>query len=358
MLGQFKINEEDVVRVPEDRLRSTVSAILMKMNVPDEDAWLAADVLVTADLRGVDSHGVSNLLRGYVQGYSSGLFNARPQWRIAQETLCAATVDCDGGLGVIIAPKAMELAIKKAKETGVGVVTARNGHHLGMASYHAMLALEHDMVGLCLTSANPIVLPTFGSEPRLGTNPIALAAPTRVEHPFVYDAATSVVAGNKIGIARRLGRILPPGWIADEEGTPIMESIDPPEKYRVLPLGSTQELGSYKGYGLACVVDILAGILSGGGYGMVAGSGFNNHFFTAYNIEAFTSVSQFKDMMDDFLRELKDTPPAPGHQRVLVPGQLEWETEQERRANGIPLHNEVTQWLHDICEEMTIPLAL
>ena len=161
----------------------------------------------------------------------------------------------------------MDIAIRKAAEVGVGMVTIGNSRHLGMASYHAMLALEHDMIGVCMTSAPPRMVPTFGAEPRLGTNPIAVAVPARNEPPFVFDAATSSVAQNKIEIARRLGADLEPGWLAAEDGTPIMEEVPVPATYHLLPVGATRELGSHKGYGLACVVDILAGVLTGFGYG-------------------------------------------------------------------------------------------
>ena len=368
MLDRFKVKEEDSVRVRSDTLRATVTAIFEKLNVPSEDAALGADVLVAADLRGVDSHGVSNMLRSYVTGYTEGRLNPRPQWRILRESPATANIDCDRGLGTIIAPKAMDIAIRKAKETGVGIVTMGNGRHLGMAGYHAMRALQHDMIGMCMTAPGPLVLPTFGQEARLGTNPIAVAVPTKKESPFVLDMATSVIAANKIGIARRLGSALSPGWIADEDGTPIMEEIPTPPTSgdvpgsgypaRVLPLGSTRELGSHKGYGLACVVEILCGILSGAGFAMMGDRANTKHFVAAYNVEAFTPVDEFKEMMDDFLRTLKETPPAKGHDRVLVAGQPEAEAEADRLVRGIPLHNEVVQWFKDICNELNVPYML
>ena len=355
MLEQFHIKEEDAVRVHANDLRNTAASIFEKLNVPPEDARLAADVLVTADLRGVESHGVSNMLREYVAGYNQGQINPNPRWRVVRESLATANVDSDAGLGIIVTPKVMEIAIDKARNTGVGMVTISNGRHLGMAAYHAMMALKHDMIGVCMTGCPPIVLPTFGAESRIGTNPIAVAAPAKEEPPFVFDAASSVVAGNKIRIAQRLGIMLPAGWVGDDDGKPIMEAIETPPTYQLLPLGSTREGGSHKGYGLACVVDILSGILSGTGFGMVPGRPNFSHFVGAYNIEAFTDVDRFKDLMDDFLRSLKATPPAPGHERVLVAGQPEWETQKERLANGIPLHKEVIQWFEDICSEMDIP---
>ena len=202
--------------------------------------------------------------------------------------------------------------------------------------------------------------------PRLGTNPIALAAPAGEEPPFVFDAATSVIAGNKLGLASRLGLDLEPGWVADGDGTPLMEPVPAPtdwapgsaRRYQQLPLGSTREGGSHKGYGLACMVDILSGILAGSAFGMVPGRPNFSHMVAAYNIEAFTEIDQFKSLMDDFLRALKDTPPAPGHDRVIVPGQLEVEATQDRQANGIPLHKEVVQWFQDICNELGIPYSM
>ena len=239
MLELFHIKEEDAVRVQSDPLRATVTTIFEKLNVPEEDARLAADVLVTADLRGVDSHGVSNMLRAYIEGYNRGEINPRPRWEIVRETPATANVDSDTGLGIIVVPKAMEIAIDKARNTGVGMVTISNGRHLGMASYHAMMALKHDMIGTCMTACPPAVLPTFGAEPMMGTNPIALAAPAKEELPFVFDAATSIVPVNKLRMIQRLGAKLPAGWVADDEGNPIMEPIEAPTNRLLLPLGGT-----------------------------------------------------------------------------------------------------------------------
>ena len=366
MLERFYVDEADAVRVREADLRATVGAIFEKMNVPPEDAALGADALVTADLRGVETHGVSNMLRAYVGGYNRDEINPTPNLQIVRETASTANVDSDRGLGIIVTPKAMDIAIEKARNTGLGMVTITNGRHLGMASYHAMMALKHDMIGMCMTGCPPSVLPTFGAQPRLGTNPIALAAPAGEEPPFVFDAATSVIAGNKLGLASRLGLDLEPGWVADGDGTPLMEAVPAPtdwapgsaRRYQQLPLGSTREGGSHKGYGLACMVDILSGILAGSAFGMVPGRPNFSHMVAAYNIEAFTEIDQFKSLMDDFLRALKDTPTAPGHDRVIVPGQLEVEATQDRQANGIPLHKEVVQWFQDICNELGIPYSL
>ena len=354
MLPRFRVNLEEAINVSGDDLKSTVASIFEKVGVPAEDAELGADVLVLADLRGVDSHGVSNMLRSYLGGYQRGEINPRPNISIVRETAATASIDSDRGLGTIVTPKAMDIAIQKAKEVGVGMVTIGNSRHLGMASYHAMLALEHDMIGVCMTSAPPRMVPTFGAEPRLGTNPIAVAVPARNEAPFVFDAATSSVAQNKIEIARRLGADLEPGWLASEDGTPIMEEVPVPENYHLLPVGATRELGSHKGYGLACVVDILAGVLTGFGYGAVPGRPNFGHYVAAYNVAGFDDPDHFKDEMDGWLQMMKSTKPAPGHDRVLVAGQPEAEMEAVRRQDGIPLHPDVAQFIRDTCAELSV----
>ena len=365
MLDRFKVDKSAAIRVKEAPLRRTVAEIFRKSGVPDEDCDLAADVLVTADLRGAESHGVSDPIRLYLAAFENGTLNPRPNWRVLRETPATANIDSDRGLGLIVVPKAMDIAIEKAKQVGVGVVTVQNGRHLGIASYHAMMALKHDMIGMCMTSGPPSVVPTFGAEPRLGTNPIALAAPADKEPPFVFDVAMSTIAFNKVLLAQRLGRNLLPGWIAAADGTPIMEETAPPPTgpdgfplVHLLPLGSTPELGSHKGYGLAAMVDILSGILTGGGYGALPPLYSFNHYVAAYSVEAFTDTGEFKRTMDEWLRMLKSTAPAGGQERVMYPGLPEAETERERKANGIPLHPDVIDWFQDICAQLSIPFIL
>ena len=358
MLDMFKVPEDIAVRVPEQELRGVVTAIFERLDVPPEDAALAADVLVTADVRGIDSHGVSNMLRGYVAGYREGRLNPRPQWKVIRERAATATIDCDRGLGIIIGPKGMEIAIQKAKETGMGVVAMGNGGHMGMASYYAMQALKHDMIGMAMTAVGSTVVPTFGAEGRIGTNPIAVAVPAKEMHPFVFDAATSMVAHNKILLARRLGAHIPGNWVTDAEGRIISEPGPVPEVHHLLPFGGTRELGSHKGYGLGMVVEIMCSVLSGQLPGAMAQRRPANHFVAAYNIDAFTDVEQFKQTMDEWLRVMEATPPAPGFERVLTPGQEEAEEEVKRRAKGIPFHPEVIDWFEQICREMEIPFTL
>jgi L-2-hydroxycarboxylate dehydrogenase (NAD+) len=199
MLERFKVPKSDEVRVPESSLRETVSAIFEKIGVSPEDAALGADVLTATDMRGVETHGVSNTLRGYVKAYGEGTLNPRPEWRLVTESPGTAVMDADKGLAVILGPKAMNIAIEKARTVGVGMVTMFNAGHSGAIGHHAMLAAKADMVGMCTTAASGGVLPTFGAEARLGTNPIAVAAPAKNEPYFLFDAATSAVAANKLG---------------------------------------------------------------------------------------------------------------------------------------------------------------
>ena len=357
MLDRFKVPDADQVRVSEAALRQTVTAIFARLGVPAADAAEGADVLVMTDLRGVDTHGVSNMLRSYVQSYQKGDYNPQPNWRIVRESPGTAVIDADGGLGIILGPKAMRLAIEKARTVGVGIVTMYNGRHLGAVGHHAMLAAQEDMIGMCMTATQPGVVPTFGAEPRFGTNPVSIAAPAKSQPAVLFDAATCSIANNKVRLAERLGTNLLPGWVTDTEGNPIMEETPPTARgdYFLLPLGATRELGSHKGYGLALMVETLSTLLSGMlPYGLDRSTGYK-HYFAAYNIAAFTDVEAFKEHMDHTLHWLRETKPAPGHERVIYPGLLEYEEEQERRAHGIPLHTEVIQWFGKITSELGIP---
>jgi L-2-hydroxycarboxylate dehydrogenase (NAD+) len=360
MLERFKVPAKDQVLVSETALRRTVMEIFEKMGLTPEDAAEGADVLTMTDLRGVETHGVSNMLRAYVRDYKAGKLDPRPGWRMVRESPGTAVIDAERRLGIILGPKAMRLAMDKARQVGVGVVTVYNAGHFGAIGHYAMQAAQADMVGVCFTAAGLHVVPTFAAKPLLGTNPIALAAPARREAPMLFDAATSAIAGNKIRLAMRVGSPLLPGWVTDKDGTPIMEEkpVFDRDDFFQAPLGGTREQGSHKGYGFALMAEVLATMLSGTVPTMLApGSGSKNQF-AAYNIEAFTDVEQFKDTMDETLRTLRTAPPAPGEERVLYPGLLEAEETQERRARGIPLHREVIQWFEECTRELGLaPLA-
>jgi len=361
ILERFKVPAKDQVHVSEAALRRTVTEIFTKVGVTAEDAADAADVLTMADVRGVETHGVSNMLRNYVRDYKAGKLDPRPGWKVLREAPATAVIDAEKRLGVIVGPKAMRLAMDKARKTGVGAVTVFNSGHFGAIGHYAMQAAQQDMVGVCFTGAGLSVVPTFAAKPLLGTNPIALAAPARNEAPMLFDAATSAIAGNKIRLAMRIGSPLLAGWVTDKDGTPIMEEkpvFDRDDIFQ-LPLGGTREQGSHKGYGFALMAEVLSTMLAGALPTMlVPSSGSKNHF-AAYDIKAFTDLEQFKTNMDDMLRTLRTAQPAPGNERVLYPGLSEHEEAIERRAHGIPLHKEVIQWFNETTAEMGLaPLAV
>ena len=358
MLESFVGNEKESKKIKPELLKNNVKEIFISMGENESDSSLAADTLVLADLRGAESHGVSNMLRSYVEQYKNKELKPKAEISIIKDNLASCSIDGDQGLGIITTPKAMDIAIEKAKKTGIGVVTINNSRHLGMASYHALKALNHNMIGLCVSSCPPQVVPTYGTEPLLGTNPIAIAAPANTKPPYVFDAAMSSVAANKISIAKRLGKNLLPGWITDNAGDPLMEELNP-EEYKkngenyLLPLGSTREMGSHKGYGLAGMVEILGGILTGGGYGVRPGRPNFGHMVTAYNIEAFMDYNEYINTMDEWLQMLEDSKPVK-NKKVIYPGLTEYHTQKEREKAGIPIHLEVIEWFEKINKELKI----
>ena len=369
MLERFHVPKKDQVKVSEKSIRLLVEQLFEKLGVPKKDAVIAADVLITADLRGVESHGISNMLSKYVEYYQDGTFNAKPNWKTVSETTNTAVIAADRAHGIIIGHYAMNSAINKARKHNIGIVNIFNRGHMGPIGHFPMMAAQEDMIGICAISAGTGILPTFAAEPRLGTNPIAFAAPGEKEAPFLFDAATSAIANNKIVLAIRMGASLLPGWIGDLDGTPIMEEkkVDHPKKYPQLLFGGTRELGSHKAYGLSLFIEIISSLLSGEEAGMVSESkGVANPtneypeagtrtFLAAINISSFTEVAGFKKRMDKMLRMLLDTPPSPGNDRVIYPGVVEHEEYQDRIKNGIPYHKDVVAWLETAIKEFNLP---
>jgi len=351
---RLRVPADIAVRVSADAMRATVVDAFLALGMPGDEAARAADVLVWADLRGIESHGVSNMMPFYVRGLREGSINPRPELRVLREAPATATVDSDRGLGLAVGPRLMQMAIDKARISGVGAVAVTNGRHFGAAGYHAFLALEHDMIGVATTVGGLSVAPTFGAKAMIGLNPLAIAVPSGAEPPFVFDASMSSVAMNKVRLARRLGARISGGWIAHTDGTPIMEEADVPEQFLMLPLGATREIGSHKGYSLAVMVDVLAGVLSGTGPAFLAGPNVSHHFL-AYRIDAFTDLAAFKRDTDVYLKGLRETPPAPGHDRVLYAGLPDHEEELDRRANGIPYHPDVVAYYRGLAAELGIP---
>ena len=357
VLERFHVTKDEAIRVRQEDMRSTLEAMFSLMGMSSADAAQAADGLMYADLRGIESHGVSNLMRNYVRAFSEGAINPRPEVRVVREAAAVATLDSDRGHGLVVGPFAMKMAIEKARSAGIGAVVVGNGRHFGAAAYHAHMAIEHDMIGISMTVGGTAMAPTGGAKALVGLNPLSIAAPARHEEPFIFDGSMSTVAGNKIRLANRLGVSLAPGWVARPDGSPIMEETWPEDGHLMLPVGGTREGGSHKGYSLSVMIDILAGLLSGTGPGFL-NRGVASHHFIAYNIAAFTDVDDFKDSMDEYMRNLKDCPPAPGWDRVVYAGLPEAEEEVKRRAEGIPYHPEVIDWFRDITAELDLPWNL
>lgn len=342
--------------------------ILIKIGCSEEDAAIAADVLLSADLRGVDSHGVARL-SGYVRLWEAGRINATPDVKVVYETPSTAVVDGDGGLGLVVAPFAMQVAIEKAKTAGTGWVSVKNSNHYGIAGIHAMQALQHDMIGISLTNASPLVSPTFSAERLLGTNPIAVAIPAKNQPPFVADMATTTAANGKLEILQRKGEEAPLGWIQDKEGFPTSSPYGVKDGGALLPLGGDREHGSHKGYALGAIVDILSAVLSGANYGpwvppFVAflqpdpnpvGEGIG-HFFGAMRVDAFRPAEEFKANMDTWIERFRSAKTTPGNEKVLIPGDPERELEAERREKGIPLIKPVEDDLRALGEKFGVAL--
>jgi L-2-hydroxycarboxylate dehydrogenase (NAD+) len=348
------------IRVDHRKLTRFVADAFEKLGVPPQDAEIAANVLVMADLRGVDTHGVIrfNPRSWYVKWLRDGEMTAAPSIQIVSDVASSALLDGDRGIGMVIGHRAMELAIEKARISGVGVVGVRNSRHFGMSAYYAMRALPHDMIGIAMTNASRQVVPTFGRDAKFGTNPICFAAPAQDELPFVIDMATTTAAAGKLELAARRGASIPLGWALDDKAEPTSDPRIAQKARRLLPLGGTREGGSHKGYGLAILVEILCGVLTGTVTALNKNQDPRGHFFAALRVDAYRPVAEFKNDMDRLVRELKSTRPLEDQERVYVAGELEFETARNRAAKGIPLLGSVVEGLRDVGEQLGITYDL
>lgn len=349
---------------PYDRLFNFTCQVFFKMGCSEEHAALATRVLLSADMRGVDSHGVARL-SGYVRLWEAKRINATPTTRIVHQTPSTAVVDGDAGLGLVVAPFAMQVAIEKADKAGTGWVSVKNSNHYGIAGYHAMMALDHNMIGIAMTNASAIVAPTFSVERMLGTNPIAVAIPAHNEPAFVADFATTTASNGKLEILQRKEEEAPVGWAQDVTGLSTTSANILKEGGALLPLGSDREHGSHKGYALGSIVDIFSAVLSGASYGPwvppfpayvpmpinMPGEGLG-HFFGAMRVDAFRPVAEFEEHMDNWIRRFRLAKPVPGHEKVLIPGDIEREMEAVRSKKGIPLFDSVVADLNVVARKM------
>ena len=340
--------------------------VFEKMGCSPEDAKMATDVFIAAELRGYSSHGMIRI-KDYYQLWKANRINIRPNVRIVHESPSTAVVDGDGAFGMIAATRSMQVAIEKAKTAGTGWVSTKGSNHYGFAGYYSMMALKHDMIGISLTIANPLVAPTGSVEPMLGTNPISVSVPAGKYPPFVSDFSTTPIARGKLAIAAKKGEKIPLGWVQDANGMP---SDDPDVITRggsMVTLGGTIQHGSHKGYALSAIVDILSAVLSGANFGPFCppslaylpvkeekvGEG-TGHFFGAMRIDGFQKPEEFKARMDLWIETFRNAKPARDCERVLIPGDIEREKEERIRKEGINVIEPVQKEVKEIADELGI----
>jgi L-2-hydroxycarboxylate dehydrogenase (NAD+) len=345
---------------PVEHLHGFAARVFQHLGVPSADAARAAEVLTSADLRGIDSHGVARL-HFYAEMLENGRLNPRPNIKVLRSSLSTATVDGDNGLGLVVGPWANDLAMEKAAAAGSGWVSVGNSNHYGIAGWYVLQGLPRDCINWSMTNSSKLVAPLWGNERMLGTNPIAIAFPGAEEPPIVIDFASCTVAYGKIEIAQRTGARIPHGWVVDKDGRDTDDPADLTAGGALLPLGGDREHGGHKGYALALMVDVLSAVLSGANWGpfvppfavsyaappRTVGKGLG-HFFGSMRLDGFIEPDVFKRQIDDVVRTLRGTRPAPGTNGPLLPGDPEREAEQRRRRDGIPLPGSVLGRLRGI----------
>jgi L-2-hydroxycarboxylate dehydrogenase (NAD+) len=354
-------------RFPSEQLADFSARVFARYGVPEPDARLAADVLSASDLRGIDSHGIARLPI-YAENLAVGRINPKPNIKIIREKLSVATLDGDGGLGLVVGPKANELAMTKAGQFGSGWVSVCHSSHFGIAGYYPLQALKRDLIGWAMTNASRLVAPLWGLDRILGTNPIAIAFPGLEEPPIVIDFATSAVSFGKVEIARRQNALMHEGWAVDKNGRATTHPDDLIQGGALLPLGSDKARGGHKGYALGAMVDLLCGALSGANWGpfvppfavkqpaaeRAVGKGIG-HFFGALQIDGFIDAVEFKKQVDDWIRTVRQCRPSPGTNGPLIPGDPEREAEAIRRRDGIPLLDAVVADLQVVSKQTGVP---
>jgi L-2-hydroxycarboxylate dehydrogenase (NAD+) len=356
--------------LPVGVIESFMIDVFESLGTPAEDARICADVLIAADLRGIESHGVGRL-KYYYDRIQAGVQTTQTEIEAIRETETTAVWDGHHGMGHVIAHQAMQHAISKAREYGLGAVAVRNGTHYGIAGYYALMAAAEGMMGLSVTNARPAIAPTFGTEPMLGTNPIAFAAPSDQGFPFCFDAATSISQRGKVEVAARAEKSVPQGVVINEQG----ESLTDPQRIlhglgeataAFLPLGGAgEELAGYKGYDLATMVEILSASLSGGMF-MKDLLGFApdgsrrpymlGHFFLAIDIQHFIPLETSRRITGAIMRALQESRKAPGQERIYVAGEKEYESEKRIRAKGIPINPNLRKDLQTMRDELGLTM--
>jgi len=349
-----------------DTLEAFMKDVFVGVGVPDEDARVCADVLIMADKRGMDSHGINRCKPIYYDRIKAGILNPLTDFEIVRETGTTAVVDGHNGMGHAIAKRCMQMTIDKAREHGLGMVVSRNSTHYGIAGYYALMAVDAGLIGITGTNARPSIAPTFGVENMLGTNPITFGMPTDEAFPFVLDCATSVTQRGKIELYDRMGKDIPEGWVIDRQGKTRTDTHQVLEdlvtgQAALVPLGGPgEERAGYKGYGYAAVVEILSSALQAGNF-MKALTGWQEgkrkpielgHFFMAIDPEAFLGLDSFKRTAGEIARRLRGSAREPGQERIYTAGEKEFDVWEERRVSGIPLPAGVQADMNTMREEL------
>lgn len=348
---------EGGVLFPADRLRAFTEAVFQKVGVSAEDAALTTDSLIEANLRGVDTHGITRMLSVYIKRLQVGVVSARTQWEIRREKPATALIDAQNSLGQVVGTRAMQLAIEKARQHGVGFTAVTHSNHYGAAAYYSMMALPHGMIGFSATNAPATVAPWGGREPMLGTNPLSYAFPAGEVRPVVLDMATTVVARGRLLLFAKQGLPLEPGWALDEHGVPTTDA-------QAALRGLLAPLGGYKGYGLAMIVDLLCGTLTGANFGKHFPGFLADNLedpsdigsvFMALDVDSFIDLAEFKGRIDQSVREMKAAALAVGGEHIYVPGEIEFDTKEQRLRSGIPMPEQVVRDFVALGEELGVP---
>ena len=348
-----------------------ITQAFVKVGVPLEDAKICADVLLESDRRGIESHGCNRFKPIYIDRINAGIQNPVTEFEVIRETPTTAVVDGHDGMGMVIGFKAMNMAIEKAKKYGMGMVAVRNSTHYGIAGYYNTMATKQNMIGITGTNARPSIAPTFGVENMLGTNPLSFGLPTDEEFPFQLDCATSIMQRGKIEVYARTGKEMPEGTVISSDGSTLTDSVNILKKLTsgeaaLTPLGGIgEELGGYKGYGYATVVEILSAALQAGSYlQMLSGIGANNekvpyhlgHFFIAIDTEAFVGAEGFKKTAGEILRQLRASKKAPGEERIYTAGEKEYLAFLERKDKGVPIEESVQKEFIAVRDKLNIDI--
>jgi LDH2 family malate/lactate/ureidoglycolate dehydrogenase len=319
--------------IAADELRARVARVFTKLELSQDDAEVVADHLVEADLRGVHSHGVIRV-PAYVQQLRDGKLNPRPNVRIVVDNGAQVTVDGDDAMGQLAAFRANEIAIERGRQHGMAGVALRRSGHAGAMAYYPLRAIEHGLIGFATTNAGINMPPTGGTKKLVGNNPFAMAVPTGRDWPMVLDMATSVVAGGKLDVARSKGESIPLGWARDADGNPTTDPV-------AARAGSLEPLGGPKGYGMALMLDVLTGVLSGGRFGAGLGAPGSAQFFMTIDVERYLPLAEFQERMGQLIDQLHACPRQPGVDKIYVAGEIEWSLQSRRLREGVPLEESV-----------------